>query len=159
MTPKRGCATRHLTSLVGALVLGSLLLGCASTNTVTRTESAYVIGVRRVDGLGRVLVDARGMTLYIYTPDHQGKSACSGICLVQWPPLLLSAKDTPLVTGTGVDRALVGVVRRANSWLQLTYNRWPLYTYRMDKFPGEATGEEDDMGLWQVISPSGQPIS
>jgi predicted lipoprotein with Yx(FWY)xxD motif len=159
MTPKRGCAVMHLTSLVGALVLGTLLVGCASTNTFTRTESAYVMGVRRVDGLGRVLVDARGMTLYIYTPDHQGKSACSGICLVQWPPLLLSGQEKRLVTGTGVDRALVGLVRRANGSLQLTYNKWPLYTYRMDKFPGEAAGEENDMGLWQVISPGGQPIS
>jgi predicted lipoprotein with Yx(FWY)xxD motif len=158
MTSDRG-ARGHLTHLLGALVLGSLLLGCASTNTVRRTESAYSIGVRRVGGLGRVLVDSRGMTLYIYTPDHQGQSACYGVCIVQWPPLLLSGREKRLVTGTGVDRALVGVVRRANGSLQLTYHKWPLYTYRLDKFPGEATGEEEDMGLWQVISPSGQPIS
>ena len=134
-------------------------MGCTSTNTVTRNETGYAIGVRRIGGLGRVLVDSEGMTVYIYTEDHQGQSACSGICLVQWPPLLLFGTGGRLVTGPGVNRELLGVVRRADGARQLTYNRWPLYTYRLDKFPGEAAGEENDMGLWQVISPSGQPLS
>jgi predicted lipoprotein with Yx(FWY)xxD motif len=156
MTRKR--VLGHLTALLGALVLGCPLVGCTSTNTVTRDESGYAIGVRRIGGLGRVLVDSRGMTVYIYTPDHQGQSACKGICLVQWPPLLLFGTEGRLVTGPGVNRALLGVARRADGSAQLTYNRWPLYTYRLDKFPGEASGEENNMGLWQVISPSGQPL-
>ena len=135
------------------------LTGCAPASTPTRNVTENVIAVRSVAGLGPVLVDQRGMTLYIYTPDDQGRSVCSGICLVQWPPLLLSGRGKRLITGKGVDRALLGVVRRADGLLQLTYNRWPLYTYRLDKLPGQAAGEENDMGLWQVISPGGKPLS
>jgi predicted lipoprotein with Yx(FWY)xxD motif len=158
--PKRRYAAAPLTVRLGVfLLLGSLFAGCASKNTGATNETGYVIGVRSVSGLGLVLVDERGMTLYIYTPDDRGHSVCSGICSVQWPPLLLSGTEKRPPTGQGVDRALLGVVRRGDGSLQLTYNEWPLYTYRLDKFPGEATGEENDMGLWQVISPSGQPVS
>jgi predicted lipoprotein with Yx(FWY)xxD motif len=145
--------------VIGALVIGALVAGCTSTNTATRDKASYTIGVRRLRDLGQVLVGSRGMTLYIYTPDHQGHSTCTGLCSVQWPPLLVPGTQDRVVTGPGVERALVGTVRRANGSLQVTYHKWPLYTYRLDKFPGEATGEEDDMGLWQVISPGGQPIS
>jgi predicted lipoprotein with Yx(FWY)xxD motif len=154
----RGRALAPVEVLLGALFFGSLLMGCGSTSATTRNDTGYVIGVGKVGGLGRVLVDGRGMVLYIYTPDHQGQSVCRGVCLVQWPPVLLSGTKKGLATGPGVNRALLGTVRRAHGSLQLTYNRWPLYTYRLDKIPGEASGEENDMGLWQVISPGGQPL-
>ena len=39
--------------------------------------------------LGTILVDGKGMTLYMFTKDTQNsnKSACSGQCLAAWPPL------------------------------------------------------------------------
>ena len=44
--------------------------------------------------LGSVLVDADGKTLYIFTADSGGKSACNGDCAAAWPPLLGDAAPT-----------------------------------------------------------------
>src|SRR5580765_2970478 len=43
-------------------------------------------------GLGRILVDRRGHTLYLFEKDAMGKSTCTGTCAVYWPPALTSAK-------------------------------------------------------------------
>lgn len=110
-------------------------------------------------GLGRVLVDGAGRTLYLYTPDRRGRSECYGICAVDWPPLLAPSGTGPLRLGRGVERTLVGTVRRRSGAEQLTYAGWPLYLYKFDDAPGEANGEEEDMGLWQVLSPSGRAIT
>ena len=34
---------------------------------------------------GDVLVDAKGMTLYVFAADSPGKSTCTGSCLQYWP--------------------------------------------------------------------------
>jgi predicted lipoprotein with Yx(FWY)xxD motif len=158
--PGRGWTGPHRVALplLGAVLVGSLLGSCTAAGSSPLIERGNVIGTGRIGQLGDVLVNARGRTLYIYTPDKQGPSKCSGICLVQWPPLLTSEATANLAVGPGVDKSLVGAVRRPNGTSQVTYNRWPLYTYRLDTAAGQATGEGNDMGLWQVISPDGQPI-
>src|SRR5205085_7121766 len=35
--------------------------------------------------LGRILVDGRGRSLYLFEKDKKGKSSCSGACLAYWP--------------------------------------------------------------------------
>jgi predicted lipoprotein with Yx(FWY)xxD motif len=146
---------RALTALFSLLALAGVLAGC-STPSATKIEHGYEIGVGTLPGLGSVLVDVRGMTLYLYEPDRQGTSRCTRICAVQWPPLLTSGDHFHL--GPGVNGALVGTVRRAGGALQVTYNRWPLYAFAQDGGPGQATGQGDDMGLWYVISPSGNAV-
>ena len=37
---------------------------------------------------GKTLVDAKGMTLYTFDKDADGKSACNGGCATNWPPLM-----------------------------------------------------------------------
>lgn len=116
-----------------------------------------MLSVAKVKGVGRILVDGAGMTLYAYIPDRHSKSRCYRVCEVQWPPLVVSPGEK-LRFGPGVKSRLVGTVRRRGGQLQLTYDHWPLYRYRLDSIPGEASGEEDDMGLWQVVAPSGKTI-
>ena len=38
--------------------------------------------------LGRIVVDGRSHTLYLFEQDKRGKSTCSGACAQNWPPLL-----------------------------------------------------------------------
>lgn len=148
-----------LPALLALLVLACLLGGCATSSAATSGDPGYEISVGHVAGLGRVLVDSIDRTLYLYVPDQQGASRCTGFCAVQWPPLLVAGGQKGARFGPGVNPALVGTVRRADGSLQLTYNGWPLYTWRLDRIPGQATGEGDDMGLWFVISPSGNAIN
>ena len=56
--------------------------------------------------LGKILVDGKGMTLYMYTKDAANKSNCAAGCLKAWPPLLTQGSPT---LGDGVDATLVGI--------------------------------------------------
>jgi predicted lipoprotein with Yx(FWY)xxD motif len=134
-----------------AAVIG--VAGCGSVPSAS--APAYQVQARTIDGLGTVITDGKGFTLYMYAPDHQGPSRCTGFCAQQWPPLLLpSGVDKP-VASPGVVATLLGTVRRPNGQLQVTYNGWPLYLWIGDSAPGQATGQADDMGLWYVLSVTG----
>ena len=41
---------------------------------------------------GKALVDAKGMTLYVFDKDAAGKSNCNGPCATNWPPLIATAE-------------------------------------------------------------------
>jgi len=114
----------------------------------------YKLQATRLPGAGRVLTDGHGFTLYIYVPDHQGRSRCFELCAKDWPPLILPAGVRHALAGPGVNAALLGTVQRGGA-RQVTYNGWPLYLWQGDQEPGQATGQADDMGLWYVISASG----
>src|SRR5262249_35013322 len=76
--------------------------------------------------LGRVLVDSKGHTLYLFGRDRNGKSSCAGSCAKLWPPLIASSRPRASV---GVKASKLGTTRRADGRLQVTYNRHPLYTF------------------------------
>ena len=108
-------------------------------------------------GLGKVLVDSRGHTLYLFEHDKGTKSACYGKCATFWPPLLTSAKATP---GSGVKAALLGTTRRTDGTLQVTYHGHPLYLFLQDTKAGQTTGENVDAfgGEWYAVSPAGLKV-
>jgi len=151
---------RRWTAPLGFLVITCLLGGCAGSAAPAKstTNLGYEIAVGHVPGLGSVLVDGSAMTLYLYVPDHQGASKCAKVCEVLWPPLIALDGKQSAQFGPGIDPALVGSIRRAGGLLQVTYNGWPLYRWRLETAPGEASGEGDDMGLWYAVSPTGVAV-
>jgi predicted lipoprotein with Yx(FWY)xxD motif len=108
-------------------------------------------------GLGRVLVDGRGRTLYLFEKDKRGKSACSGHCAGSWPPLIATGK--PLATA-GAKASLLGTTKRADGRLQVTYNHHPLYTFVNDVRKGQTNGEEVDAfgAKWYAVSAGGAKV-
>ena len=108
-----------------------------------------------VRGLGTIVTDGHGLTLYAYMPDRQGPSVCTGVCAVQWPPLVLPRGVRRPVAGPGVNPALLGTTPRAGGVLQVTYNRWPLYLWQGDLAPGQASGQAEGMGAWYALSVGG----
>jgi len=108
-------------------------------------------------GLGRVIVTSNGRTLYLFGKDRNGKSACSGQCAAFWPPLITSGK--PRVTG-GASASLIGMTRRADGRLQVTYNHHPLYTFVKDTKAGQTNGEGVNAfgAVWNAMSPAGAKI-
>jgi predicted lipoprotein with Yx(FWY)xxD motif len=114
-----------------------------------------------VPGLGTVLVNGQGFTLYVFAPDMQsGTSKCYGQCAQGWPPLVLPSGVTQAPAGSGVKEALLGTTQRTDGTVQVTYNKWPLYTWVIDSAPGDATGQDLNNlgGKWYVITPEGQLI-
>ena len=54
--------------------------------------------------LGRILVDARGRTLYLFTKDKHGRSTCTGRCTRVWPPVIVDGAPT---AAAGVAKGLL----------------------------------------------------
>ena len=101
--------------------------------------------------LGAFLVDAKGMTLYLYTRDTPNTSNCYAACATAWPPLLTSGTPT---AGADVTASLLGTTKRTDGTTQVTYNGWPLYYWVSDKKPGDTTGE-NVQNVWFVVTPAG----
>jgi predicted lipoprotein with Yx(FWY)xxD motif len=108
--------------------------------------------------LGRILVDGHGQTLYMFGKDQNDKSACTGQCAGNWPPLLASGK--PSATG-GAKESLLGTTKRPNGQLQVTYNHHPLYTFAKDTKKGQTNGQGVNAfgATWHVVSPAGASIT
>ena len=102
--------------------------------------------------LGEILVDGKGMTLYLFTKDSPNTSACEGQCLVNWPPLL--GEPT---AGMGVDDSKLGSFTRTDGRVQATYNDWPLNYWKNDAAPGDATGQKVQ-DVWFVLDRDGEAI-
>jgi predicted lipoprotein with Yx(FWY)xxD motif len=112
-----------------------------------------------VAGLGTVLVDGSGKTLYTFAPDKQSKVTCTGQCAAIWPPLMLPA-GAQLAAAGAVKRSMLGSDPDPSGGRVVTYAGWPLYTYITDTRPGSAHGQGLNLngGLWYVISPAGQVL-
>jgi predicted lipoprotein with Yx(FWY)xxD motif len=98
--------------------------------------------------LGNVLTDKDGKTLYFFTRDADGTSACTGGCLAAWP--LFYEKE--LVPGQGLNAADFGVITRADGAKQTTYKGLPLYRFANDAAAGDVKGEGSGT-TWFVAKP------
>ena len=148
--------------LLGAWLLAVVALaGCggnASHAVPTASDGRPAsVGVAST-GLGDVLVDRQGRTLYLFERDSGAMSACTGACAVNWPPLRV--RGTPLV-GSGAKPSDVGRTARPDGVSQLTYRGHPLYTFVHDKKPGDTTGEGINAfgGSWFAVSPAGEKVA
>lgn len=120
----------------------------ASTPEATNNSSGVEVKVSSKDGLGRFLVDGKGMTLYLYTKDSPGVSVCKDGCLEAWPPLLTNGDPQ---AGEGVTGKL-GTITRDDGTVQVTYEDLPLYYYASDTKTGDTTGQGVG-GVWYVVEP------
>jgi predicted lipoprotein with Yx(FWY)xxD motif len=120
------------------------------------TKRGTVVDVAK-SGLGRILVDNKGVTLYDFPPDKGTTSVCYGACAALWPPLITSGKP---VAGAGVRAGLLGTTKRKDGKLEVTYNHHPLYYFVSDQKPGQTTGQGvNQFGApWWVISAAGKEI-
>ena len=149
----------------GCLVATTSLPAAATGSTTTSSGSAppvYEVRTGEVHGLGRVLVDGQGFTLYVFEPDRRSSSSkCYGRCASAWPPLVLPSGVSKAPAGPGVRSALLGKTKRKDGTVEVTYHKWPLYTWVVDSAPGDATGQDLNNlgGKWYVITPSGQLIT
>jgi predicted lipoprotein with Yx(FWY)xxD motif len=115
-------------------------------------EPAFV-GVARTR-LGRVLVDGRGHTLYLFLKDRHGTSACVAPCTRVWPPVVVVGRTR---SARGVIRRKLGTTRRPDGALQLVYNGHPLYGLTADTRRGQLSGQ-GFLGAWYVVSPAGHAV-
>jgi predicted lipoprotein with Yx(FWY)xxD motif len=143
-----------LLGAVATLAAGVLIpVGLASA---AKSGSATV-SVHR-SKFGRILVDSRGRSLYMFHKDMRGKSTCYGACATDWPPLIASAK---LRAGSGAKASLLGMTRRKDGRRQVTYKGHPLYRFIQDTKPGQTNGQGLNFfgGEWNLVSPTGARVA
>ncbi len=151
-----------VTAIVAMAAMTGAALATTHTTTglsdrATRSASGGVKVAVANTALGRVLVDGRGRTLYLFGKDKHGRSACSAKCAGFWPPLIASGK--PLATA-GAKASLLGTTKRPDGRLQVTYNHHPLYTFVKDTRKGQTNGEELDVfgAEWYAVSAAGAKV-
>jgi predicted lipoprotein with Yx(FWY)xxD motif len=140
---------RSLITLTAAALVALVIAGCgssgsggsgasASTSPPTMANGrAASVGLANT-GLGKVLVDGQGRTLYLFKADKGTTSMCTGACATNWPPLRASGKPT---VGTGLQASLVGTTNRSGGHPQITYSGHPLYRFVGDHKPGDTSGQ------------------
>ncbi len=169
----RGGGRRRYAVGVAAFALGAIALaGCssggsaASPGTISTPTSAAASGggasagaqtltVKQAPGGQSYLADSTGRTLYLFVPDPPGKSICTGQCASFWPPL------TGTVTAGGGVTGTLTTFQRSDGGSQAVINGHPLYSFAMDKAPGQTTGEglNENGGLWYMVDPAGNQIT
>jgi predicted lipoprotein with Yx(FWY)xxD motif len=104
----------------------------------------------------KVLVDANGMTLYLFVPDGTGtQTQVPAEFKPNWPQLTANGAPT---AATGLDATKLGVAKQTDGTQQVTYNGHLLYTFINDKAPGDANGQGLGPNAWFVLDADGNPI-
>ncbi len=112
------------------------------TLTVSNTSE---LGDFLVMGIG-------GKTVYTFKNDTAGSpSTCTGDCATNWPAVTIGEKER-LVGGDGVSGEIGTIATADGKGLQLTYNGWPLYTFKNDAKPGDTNGQAAGE-KWYVVAP------
>jgi predicted lipoprotein with Yx(FWY)xxD motif len=142
--------------IVGAVAAVALVLVGAAMAAAKPTTRAATVATAST-GLGKILADGRGRSLYLFEKDTRGRSSCSGACAAYWPPLLTTGKASAV---KGAKPSLLGSIRRADGKRQVTYAGHPLYFYVGDTGRGQTTGQglKDFGAAWYVLAPSGKKI-
>jgi predicted lipoprotein with Yx(FWY)xxD motif len=128
------------------------------------SSSAVTVSTKNVPGVGTVLVNGKGQTLYLLTSEKGGKITCtaSNGCTQAWPETTLPSGTTAAKAGTGVQSSLLGTVKGATGAMEVTYNGWPLYTFAGDSgAAGVAHGQAQTSfgGTWYVLNTAGNPVT
>jgi predicted lipoprotein with Yx(FWY)xxD motif len=158
---------RSILALASVSILTIALAGCGSSNNssdssstaATNAASGGTVSVQSVSGMGDVLVDSQGNTLYTNDQDSGSKVACSGQCTSIWPPLAAPSSGKPTSNDSSV-QPMLGVVQLPDGSSQVTFDGKPLYMFVQDS-AGQATGDgvTDSFGgtsfTWTAASPGG----
>jgi predicted lipoprotein with Yx(FWY)xxD motif len=158
--------------IAGGAVLAALIIsGCGGASgpgysgPKTPTKSTGTTGagggapldVTTDPKLGKIIVDAKGRTLYDFVIDKGTMSVCYGACASLWPPYTTNGKP---VAGSGVSAALIGTTKRKDGSSEVTYAGHPLYYYAPDQKQGQITGQAlNQFGApWYALAPNGREI-
>jgi predicted lipoprotein with Yx(FWY)xxD motif len=109
-------------------------------------------------GLGPILADSQGRSLYLFEADTSPTSTCTSAgCVAEWPPLIAGG---PPQAGTGLAAGKLGRTTRPDGQQQVTYGGHPLYYFAGDSQPGTTAGQglTDNGGLWYVVRTDGTAL-
>ncbi len=125
---------RTLQTLLMVLII--IFSGCGDDENLA-PEAAITIDLTTKGTIGEIITDSEGMSLYIFTRDVAGASACAGACLDNWP--VFYVKD--IATTAGLNTTDFANITRADGTKQTTYKGWPLYYFASDESEADVKGD------------------
>lgn len=145
---------------------GSSSTTSSSPSTPASTSSgnaAVTVKTASVPGVGTVLVNGNGRTLYILTSEAGGKVTCTDAsgCTAVWPDSEVPAGMTAGIPGSGIQTAMLSTTKGPTGDSYVTYAGYPLYTFAHDSASGQAHGQNITSfgGTWETMKPDGQPVT
>lgn len=165
--PKRGLVVGGVVALTGVLA------GCGGGSHASSTGSvkgaaksggqpSTMFETAKVSGVGTVLIDGHGRTVYILTSSSRKNVPCTDAsgCTKVWPDLPLPSGMSAAKAGMGAKTSLLGTKKLSDGETYPTYNGWLMYEYTGDSGPGQANGEgiKSFGGTWYALTASGQPV-
>ena len=109
-----------LAALAAAVLAPTALAGMHHQVTPVKAVKAKKFGL--------VVANSKGIALYTWNKEKDGKVRCTGACAKMWPPVLVMKDDMVVKHAKGVMGTL-GTVKRPDGHVQVTLNHRPLYTY------------------------------
>ena len=131
---------------LAVLCVAVLTVAVIGAGVAGATKKSTTVAVATVPGVGVVLVDAQGKTLYTLTDASGAAVACTGACAAAWPPLTVAAGAKA--------KAPKGVTKiSATSDGQVTWGSLPLYRFSGDTKAKQANGNGlvSFGGTWNVV--------
>jgi predicted lipoprotein with Yx(FWY)xxD motif len=126
--------TMALSPLIVAMSVAAISPASAAPPVKTGTTSK-----------GTALTNTNGISLYTFDKDTEGKSACIGPCVANWPVLKAEVGDQAIDNYT--------IIKRDDGSRQWAYKSKPLYTFVKDQKAGDITGDGFLNGLWHLARP------
>jgi predicted lipoprotein with Yx(FWY)xxD motif len=172
VTVRRSNSNRYQVRLLAVAllaVLGFVAAGCGGSSASSapqngvagaqHSNSSVAVKTRKLSGLGTVLVNPAGRTLYVFMKDQHRHVTCTGSCASFWPPLKWKSSGKPRAGGAA-KTSLLGLDKNPSGGKVVTYNHWPLYTYSGDSAAGQHKGWNLNLngGKWYVISAAGKVV-
>jgi len=155
---RSGVRSVGIVAIAGAMLLSACAdktdanSGSGGSGSSSGGSGSVTVSSKSVSGVGDVLVDSDGMTLYYLKTETSGKIMCTGSCADAWPPLLLPSGVTSATAGSGVDASKLGTIARPDGGTQVTYDGRALYLFAGDQ-SGQATGQ--GVGGFFAVTTSG----
>jgi len=160
---RRSLAGKGTVFAIALLMGGTVLAACGgaasasvSAKGSSRTRSAPTLATDSVPGVGTVLTNSQGHTLYLFSTDEHKTVTCtsSNGCSAVWP--VFETSGAVPKAGKGVKKSLIGTIK-FDGHTVVTYNHWPLYTFAEDSGSHQAHGEglHSFGGTWYAMTPRG----
>jgi predicted lipoprotein with Yx(FWY)xxD motif len=165
-----------IVAVVLALALGSCGSSDSSDSTAASTDGAEkeqpknvaeeeppeqgsAVSTGTPGGVGRVVVDQVGFTLYTTDQDQKdsGETSCYGKCAKAWVPYTTLQPPTIMQKAKP---AMLGTIKRKDGLTQVTYGGYPVYRYKADEGAARANGQGVNSfgGTWYTINPKGEIV-
>lgn len=137
--------------------------GGSSSPSAAASAPGSMFSTANVSGLGSVVVDGSGRTVYALVSGTNKDVTCDDAsgCTKAWPDLALPDGSSGATAGTGIQASMLSTMKLSDGETYPTYNGYLMYEFAGDHGPGQGNGEGISSfgGTWYALSPAGTTIT